>query len=477
MLSSLCALSCVALTATPLPQDPARPQDPPRPNVVVVFCDDMGWGDLGVQGAEGYATPNLDRLAAEGVRFSDFYVAQPVCSASRAALLTGCYPNRIGIHGALGPSAKHGIHADETTLAEVCKAAGYSTAAYGKWHLGHHPQFLPTRHGFDDYYGIPYSNDMWPYHPESPKAWPDLPTMEDEEVVGLNTDQRRFTTDLASRAVDFIRREASAGRKFFCYLAHPMPHVPLSASARFRGTTERGLFGDVIAEIDDSVGAVLDALDRAGVADDTLIVFSSDNGPWLSYGDHCGSTGGFREGKGTTWEGGVRVPFLARWPGRIPAGAVQTEPMMTIDVLPTIASLLGVPPGERPIDGLDCWPLWTCEEGATNPHDAYFFYYHAGDLEAMRSGRWKLHLPHRYRTMAGQAPGSGGIPGRYVQRATGLELYDLLDDPHETTDVAAAHPEVIGRLMGLVERERAALGDRLSGVTGSEVREPGRLDR
>ena len=452
---------------------PGQPSDR-SPNLVIIYTDDQGWADLGVQGAEGFETPSLDRLAAQGVRFTDFYVSQPVCSASRTSLLTGCYANRVGIHGALGPGNKHGIADEETTLAELCKSKGYATAMFGKWHLGHHPRFLPTRHGFDEFYGIPYSNDMWPYHPENPEAWGDLPTFEGEEIVGYNTDQTRFTTDFTARAVAFIEKHAKG--PFFLYLAHPMPHVPLHVSAERAGRSARGLYGDVIQEIDWSVGQVLEALDRCGVADDTLVLYASDNGPWLSYGDHAGSTGPLREGKGTTFEGGVRVPFLARWPGRIPAGSVCAEPAMTIDVLPTIAGLIGADLPALPLDGLDIWPLLAGREGARSPHEALFFYYRQNQLEAMRSGSWKLHFPHGYRTMKGREAGKGGLPGKYDYSAkTGLELYDLSTDIGESRDVAAEHPEVVERLTALANEMRAELGDELTGVKGTGNREPGRI--
>ena len=476
-LKALLVTSSLLLAAC-LSQPPTAPTPPARPNVVVIYIDDMGWGDIGVQGAEGYATPAIDGLAAEGVRFTDFYVAQPVCSASRAALLTGCYPNRIGIHGALAPSNKNGIADGEVTLAELCRDKGYATAIFGKWHLGHHERFLPTNHGFDEYLGIPYSNDMWPGHPENPKAWPPLPLIEGTEPIGFNTDQRLFTGDFTRRAVDFIERKSD--QPFFLYLAHPMPHVPLYASGDFEGRTERGLFGDVIEEIDWSVGVGLAALDRSGVADRTLVIFSSDNGPWLSYGDHAGSTGPLREGKGTTFEGGVRVPFLARFPGQIPAGSTCSEPAMTIDVFPTVARLLDAQLPAHPIDGLDIWPLLSGEPGAKSPHEALFFYYHKNHLEAVRSGRWKLHLPHGYRTMKDRELGSGGIPGKYDYSArTGLELYDLVADIGESQDVAADHPEVVERLLALVERERATLGDALTKREGdpNEVRPPGRVEQ
>ncbi|MFH0947359.1 MAG: sulfatase, partial [Planctomycetota bacterium] len=399
LVPALVPLACLCAPSAPL--EPA--EDPTPPNIVIVFTDDQGYGDIGVQGAEGFHTPNIDRLAGEGVRFTDFYVAQPVCSASRAALLTGCYPNRIGIAGALNPQAKHGIHEDELTLAELCRSKGYKTAAFGKWHLGSLPQFLPGRHGFDEYFGIPYSNDMWPHHPESPKAWPPLPLIDGEQPVGFNTDQSLFTTEFTERAVQFIDRCGDS--PFFLYLAHPMPHVPLHVSEKYRGNTEQGMYGDVIEEIDWSVGQVLDALERNRLSDRTLVIFTSDNGPWLSYGNHAGSTGPLREGKGTTFEGGVRVPCVMRWPGRIPAGTVCSEPAMTIDILPTIGGLLEADLPLHQIDGLDIWPLMSGRPGAGSPHEAFFFYYHENQLEAMRSGRWKLHFPHTYRSMSGRELG------------------------------------------------------------------------
>ena len=294
---------------------PAAAEQAERPNIVLVFADDLGYGDLGCYGAAGYQTPNLDRLAKEGVRFTDFYVAQAVCSASRAALLTGCYSNRVSILGALGPNDRHGINDSEVTLAELLKTRGYATAIYGKWHLGHHPQFLPTRHGFDEYFGLPYSNDMWPKHPET-KAFPDLPLIDGEKTVERNPDQNHLTTWYAEHAVRFIERHHD--QPFFVYLAHNMPHVPLHASDKFRGQTARGLFGDVIEEVDWSVGQVLKALERLGLDERTLVIFTSDNGPWLSYGDHAGSAGPLREGKGTSFDGGVREPCVMRWPGKIP---------------------------------------------------------------------------------------------------------------------------------------------------------------
>src|SRR5207302_359932 len=264
-------------------------------------------------------------------------------------LLTGCYPNRVGILGALNPKDRHGISATERTIADVLKSRNYATAVYGKWHLGHHPPFLPTRHGFDDYFGLPYSNDMWPKHPTA--KFPDLPLFEGEKIIAYNPDQTKLTTWYTERAVRFIAKNKE--RQFFLYVAHNMPHVPLHVSDKFKGKSRQGLYGDVIMEIDWSVGQILAALKRQGLDEQTLVLFTSDNGPWLSYGNHAGSAGPLREGKGTTWEGGMREPCIVRWPGQIPAGRVCPDPWMTIDVLPTIVRLSGAELPPLPIDGKD----------------------------------------------------------------------------------------------------------------------------
>ena len=450
------------------------------PNIVVIFTDDQGYGDVGVFGAKGYATPNLDRLAREGTKFANFHVAQAVCSASRAALLTGCYPNRIGIHGALGPAANHGLNPAETTLPELLKARGYATGMAGKWHLGHRAPFLPPQHGFDESFGLPYSNDMWPRHPEAKAGtYPPLPLLEDGKTIDADVtpeDMDQLTTRYTERAVAFIERNRE--RPFFFYLAHAMPHVPLAVSAKFRGKSEQGLYGDVIMEIDWSVGEVLRALARHGLERDTLVIFTSDNGPWSSYGNHAGSAGPLREGKGTAWEGGTRVPCLMRWPGRVPAGAVNSSFAMTIDLLPTVAGLVGAALPERPIDGRDVWPLLSGRAGAKNPHDGYGLWYAQNELQAVVSGdgRWKLILPHRYRTLAGRPGGRDGVPAKYENAVvTGSSLYDLEHDVGETTDVAASQPEMVQRLMALAERCRSELGDTLTKRTGTGNREPGKV--
>ena len=474
----LLALSSTALMA----------QAPPSPatNIVLIFMDDMGYADIGPFGAEAYPTPNLDRLAKEGMRFTDFVSATAVCSASRAALLTGCYHRRVGISGALGPRATIGINPKETTLAEICKQRGYATACFGKWHLGHHPKFLPLQHGFDEYFGLPYSNDMWPLHPayahlppgaaKRKKGYPSLPLIEGNKVIDAEVsgeDQAQLTTWYTERAVSFIERNKE--RPFFLYLPHSMVHVPLFVSKKFAGKSSRGLFGDVMMEIDWSVGEILKALQRNGLEANTLVIFTSDNGPWLSYGDHAGSAKPLREGKGTMFEGGYREPTLMRWPGRIPPGSHCDELSSTIDLLPTIARIIGADLPERKIDGEDIRPLMLGKPGARSPHEAFLCYYGGGQLQAIRDRRWKLHFPHRYRSLGGRSGGKNGRPAPYEQLQIGQELFDLKADPGESRDLAAKHPEVVARLAKLAEKAREDLGDRLNKRKGNGRRPPGRL--
>jgi len=442
-----------------------------KPNIVVIFCDDVGYADIGVFGAKGYETPNLDRMAAEGVKFTDFYAAAPSCTPSRAALMTGCYPQRVGLPNVIGPNAKIGISDEEQTIAQTLKPLGYATACYGKWHLGHHPKFLPTRHGFDEYFGLPYSNDMWPKHPTN-KSFPDLPLIEGERTIEYNPDQTQLTTWYTERAVRFI--EKNKDRPFFLYVPHSMAHVPLFVSDKFKGKSERGLYGDVMMEIDWSVGQVLSTLKRLDMDEKTLVIFCSDNGPWLSYGDHAGSAKPLREGKGTTFDGGQREPTVMRMPGTIPAGIVCNEPASTMDILPTIAKLTGAKLPTHRIDGKDIWPLMTGKPGAKSPHEA-FFYYRSFALEAVRSGKWKLHLPHSYRTLAGRPGGTGGQPAEYEQAKIGLALFDLENDIGEQHDVSARHPEIVKRLTALADQMRQDIGDSAEKMTGQNRRLPGRL--
>ena len=444
------------------------------PNVVIIFTDDQGYGDLGCFGGTHVRTPHLDQLASQGMRFTDFHVAQAVCGASRAALLTGCYPNRLGMLGAPGPTSVHGIHDREVLISEMLHSKGYATAAIGKWHLGHRTPFLPLQHGFDSYFGLPYSNDMWPSHPEKFR-FPDLPLIEGNEIVDAQVspeDQTTLTKRYTEHAVTFIREHQK--RPFFLYLAHTMPHVPLHTSDGFRGKTGLGLYADVIAEIDDSVGQVMSTLHECGLDDQTLLIFTTDNGPWLSYGNHAGSAGPLREGKGTTFEGGARVPCLMRWPGHIPAGAVCQEMAATIDLFPTIAKLVGADLPPHPIDGLDIWPLMSGQPGAKTPHETYLYYW-GNELQAIRSGPWKLHFPHSYRSLTGQ-PGEDGKPGGYTEQKIELSLYNLDTDIGESHDLRAAHPEVVARLEQLADAARLELGDSARKITGAGFREPAKVE-
>ncbi len=330
---SLCVVPCLLLLSLQQAQAEER-----LPNVILILADDLGYADVGCYGAKGFATPNLDRLAQLGIRFTDFHVAQAVCSASRAAIITGCYPNRVGIEGAMEPWYQFGIHERELTLPKMFKQQGYATGMAGKWHLGTPTEFLPTHRGFDEWFGLPYSNDQWPLHPEKPGKFPPLPLYEGDKIVNPNVshrDMEQLTRQYTECAVDFIERNQK--RPFFLYVAHTMPHVPLAVSERFRGTTQRGLYGDAVSEIDWSTGEILAALEKHGLEQDTLVMFMSDNGPWLLYGNHGGSALPLREGKTTAWEGGTRVPFIARWPGHIPAGKVCHEMACAIDLLPTLA--------------------------------------------------------------------------------------------------------------------------------------------
>lgn len=446
------------------------------PNFVIVFIDDMGYGDIGPFGAKGYQTPHLDRLAKEGRAFTDFYVTQAVCSASRAGIMTGCYNVRVGIQGALGPGANYGINANEMTLAEVVKPKGYATACFGKWHLGHHPKFLPTSNGFDEYFGLPYSNDMWPLHPTAGQNYPDLPLIDGTRIVNPKVgekEQCQLTTWYTERAVQFI--EKNKDQPFLIYLPHSMVHVPLYVSEKFRGKSQRGLFGDVVMEVDWSVGQIVETLRKHKLDDNTLVIFTADNGPWLSYGDHAGSAGPLREGKGTMFDGGCREPTVMWWPGKIPAGTVCRTPAMTIDILPTIAHLAGAKLPDHPIDGKNIWPLIAGEPGATSPHEAYYFYW-GGQLEAVRMGPWKLHFPHGYRTLAGRPGGTGGKPAPYVQGKIELSLFNLEKDPGETTDVAASNPEVVAKIQKLADAMRQELGDTATKQKGAGMREAGRIE-
>ena len=451
-------------------------QNEQKPNIVIIFTDDQGYNDVGCFGSKDILTPHLDQMAKEGLKLTDFHAAQPVCSASRAALLTGCYPNRVGIHGALMPESKIGLNPSETTIAEMLKENGYHTAIYGKWHLGDSPGMMPNAQGFDDYFGIPYSNDMWPLHPQQGPIFnfKPLPLYENQNIIDTLEDQSQLTTQITERAINFI--EKNKNNPFFLYVAHPQPHVPLFVSDKFKGKSKRGLYGDVIMEIDWSVGQILKTLKDQGIDENTLVIFTSDNGPWLSYGEHSGSAYPLWEGKGTTFEGGQREPCIIRYPGKIPAGKVINTPLMNIDILPTIADLTGSELPLNKIDGKNIWPVLT---GKTkkSPHEAYFFYYNTNELQAVRYGDRKLYLPHRFRTLNGREGGKNGLPVGYDHiTLKEPELYNLKSDIREEKNVVVKNPKIVQKMLELANQMREELGDNLNKIEGKENRSPGKID-
>ncbi len=421
------------------------------------MADDQGYGDVGSYGATGFTTPNIDHLAMQGMRFTNHYAAQAVCSASRAGLLTGCYPNRFGISGALFPHSKNGLPTNEITIAELLKEKGYATAIFGKWHLGHLRQFLPLQHGFDEFVGLPYSNDMWPVKSDK---FPPLPLLEGNttlDTIATYEDQDMLTALYTEKAVDFIARNKE--QPFFLYVPHTMPHVPLGLGGKFKGKSEQGVYGDVIMEIDWSVGQIMKSLDDNGLTENTIFIFTSDNGPWISYGNHAGSTGGLREAKLTNWEGGQRVPFMVRWPNQIPEGTVNNKLSSNIDIMPTIASLINSDLPEKTIDGHDLSGLWKGKTNTSKRKD-YYYYQHRNHLSAVRNATWKLVLPHTYRSYERTLPGNDGKSGG-VENITleNMELYNMVSDPGERFNVISQHPEVVQELMVLVGSARDELGD------------------
>lgn len=455
-------LPLLAAVVAPAVSPAAEAAEDRPPNFVIIFCDDLGYGDVGPFGSTKHRTPNLDRMAAEGIRFTDFYVTSGVCTPSRSSLLTGCYPKRVGLHqnegGAwvLFPGNRRGIGADEVTMAEVLKSRGYATGIVGKWHLGDQPEFLPTRHGFDSYFGIPFSNDMG--HGYN-KRYPPLPLLRNEQVIETEPDQAQLTPRYTAEAIEFIT--ANRQRPFLLYLPHTFPHNPISASERFAGKSANGPFGDSVEEIDFSTGEILSAIKRLGIDEQTLVIFTSDNGANPRWG---GTNAPLRGTKGTTFEGGQRVPCVMRWPGKIPPGTVCRELASTLDLMPTLAKLAGTSaPTDRIIDGKDVRPLIFAAPGAKSPHEA-FFYYHRANLQAVRCGDWKLHLPRRQ-----PVRGKKGQP-----RQVPPQLYNLKQDVGEKNNVAGQHPEVVERLTALAEKCRDDLGD--GNRPGSNCRQPGHVE-
>lgn len=492
----LLSLSLLTLTLALMPA--AAQTKALRPNIILIVADDLGYSDLGCYGSKTIRTPNLDRLAAEGTKFTSFYVAQAVCSASRAALMTGCYPNRVGMQGALNHTSLEGIHPDEFLMPELFKQRGYATAIYGKWHLGTASLFHPMKHGFDEFFGIPYSNDNSKYHPSLAAEMPPLPLYEQERMAEADPDQSQFTRRITEKSVSFIRRHAD--RPYFLYVPHVMPHVPIFASERFKGQSPHGLYADVVEELDWSVGMILAALKQTGQEENTLVLFMSDNGPFLSYGNHAGRAAPLREGKLTSYDGGVRVPFIARWPGHVPAGRENGELFTAMDLLPTFMSWkedAEAAPPEKVRDGKDVSKILLGQEGALSPHEAIAVYA-GGELQAIRSGEWKLHFAHPYITPH-DTPGRDGKPSNWENMKpaaitqSGIEgiatrhgyrvaqqplaLYNLKDDLGEQTDVSAAHPDVVERLKKLAEGFRLELGDSLTGTKGTATRPLGRAEK
>lgn len=397
------------------------------PNIVFILCDDLGYGDVGCFGSK-IRTPNIDRMAAEGIRFTNFDSADPVCSPSRAALLTGRYPTRVGVPRVLFPQDKEGLNLDETTLANVLKARGYKTACVGKWHLGRPDAYLPTSRGFDSYFGIPYSNDM------TPRVLLEG-TRVVEEPAKLETLTQRYT----EHATRFIRE--SKGSPFFLYLPHTFPHIPLAASARFRGKSPEGLYGDVVEELDWSVGQVLSELKNNGLDRDTLVFFTSDNGPWYQ-----GSPGLLRGRKMTTYEGGVREPFIARWPGKIRPGQTSRAVTSMMDIFPTVTKLCGGTLPSKPLDGIDIWPVLSGQQARLERE--VLLYFDNWDLQCARWNNWKLHVA-RHNSSPYSAPPAGGRRNYVLPHP---ELYDLELDPTEGYDVAAEHPEVVAEIQSRIAK-------------------------
>jgi len=458
---------------------PSKEKPPVTPNVILILMDDMGYGDLECYGGFPYHTPNINSLASGGMRFTNFYAAQATCSASRSAFLTGCYPNRIGISGALSPSAEIALNPAEQTIASLLKDKGYKTAMFGKWHLGQKAPFLPLSYGFDEFVGLPYSHDYWPVNYDGTPLdttsargkWPPLRLIEGNtpgKTVASLDDAAMLTTLYTEKAVNFIKKNKN--NPFFLYLAHPMPHVPLAVSAKHKGRSNAGLFGDVMEEIDWSVGEIMKTLEATGLAKNTVIIFTSDNGPWLTYGNHAGNTGGFREGKGTAWEGGVRVPFIVRWPGQVASGSICNNMAASMDLLPTIMNMCSAKQPEKKIDGVNILPLLRQVPG-TNPRDEFVYYYDRCSLKGIRKGQWVLTFPcvsQTYKKITAIA--NDGWPGKYASDSVKLALYDLRTDPGETMDVKEKHPEIVQQLSTIADRYRKEIGDDLTKVKGTAIR-------
>lgn len=455
-----------------------------KPNVIIIYFDDMGYGDTEPYGMTGIHTPNFNRLAAEGIRFTNYNTVQAVCTASRAALLTGAYTNRIGLAGALGPRAATALSMEEETIASLLKKNGYTTGMLGKWHLGSEAPYFPMSYGFNSFYGLPYSHDYWatdydgkPVTKEGDyrKNWGSVPVIEGAKIIKtISTldQQAEWTTTLTEKAVSFIKQNKKD--PFFLYLAHPMPHVPLAVSKKFEGKSELGVFGDVIMELDWSLGEILNTLDKEKLADNTVIMLMSDNGPWVHFGNNAGSTGGFREGKGTTFEGGTRVPCLMRWPKKIKAGNVSGELISNLDILPTVSAITNSALPEKRIDGLNLMPL-LLGKTTKGPRETLYYYYNQNSLKGVRYKHWKLVLPHKSLSYEQGTLGKDRFPGQTQNIDVPLGLYDLAHDPGEKYDVQKLYPEIVTEMMKYVEEARQDLGDDLTGRQGANRRLPAKV--
>ena len=426
--------------------------EPDKPNVVIIFLDDSGWADFEPFGEVALETPNVMQMAAEGTAFHNFYLPQAVCSASRSALMSGCYPGHTKVFGAHGPNA-WGLDTTYATMGEVFNRAGYATAAFGKWHCGDQPETRSYSRGFDETCGLMYSNDMWKNHPEAPDYWGQWPLKfwENGEVTIEDVDhthQKNLTRWYTEHAVDFIDRKQDG--PFLLYVPHSMPHVPLYCSDEFEGKSGKGLYWDVMLEIDWSVGEINRALKERGLENNTIVILTSDNGPWISYGNHAGITP-FREAKGTSFDGGIRSACIVKYPGGIKAGAISERTFGSVDLLPTLCHLAGVPLPENEIDGENVWDVISGKEGAENPH-AYYAFSNGSNFEGVMSGdgRWKLHLPHNYRIL--ETDGADGIPGKYGRARIDTALFDMVADPLETTNVISEYPDLAVELIGLAEK-------------------------
>lgn len=432
---------------------------PKNPNIILINMDDMGYGDLTITGAINYRTPNIDKLAHDGMMFTQYYAAASVSSASRAGLLTGCYPSRIGGIGLFFPNSKKGLNPTEVIIPEMLKTKGYTSAIVGKWHLGDAPEFMPVRQGFDQYFGLPYSNDMWPYgnakrgdqHPAVTRKDPPLWLIDGEKPVReLKTadDMDQLTSIYTQKAISFIQNNKK--KPFFLYLAHAMPHIPLAVSEQFRGKSKQGEYGDVMMEVDRSVGEIVAELEKSGLTNNTLIIFTSDNGPWINFGDHGGSSGGFREGKFSLFEGGYRVPCIMKWPDGISAGLVCNQVISGIDIFPTLADICDAALPAHTIDGVSIKSLL---KGNLDECPRRYFIYN--ELDAIRDEHYKLVLPHKSKTMVGVIPNDGGKGKNAVEIQVDSALYDLRRDPGERYNVLAKFPEVKQRLQAELNRYKA----------------------